>query len=252
MKIHFLGSGGSLGVPEIGCKCDVCTSKNKQDRRRRASVLLSIEDKNILIDCGPDFRSQILQVPFSHINGVLITHEHYDHVGGIDDLRPFNRFGDINIYANSQTVEVLRSRLPYCFAEHKYPGIPQLYLNTINNNTFEIEGVEIIPIRVIHYKLPILGFRVHNFAYLTDVKYIPDTEFEKLQNLDVLVINALRHEEHLAHITLEEAINIGNKLNAKRVYFTHIGHQMGLHNDIQATLPANMFLSYDGLEITSK
>ena len=251
MKIRFLGSGGSLGVPQIGCNCEVCTSSNIKDRRSRASVFLSIDNINFLIDCGPDFRSQILQIPFQQIHGVLITHEHYDHVSGLDDLRPFNAFGDINIYTNKQTTEVLTARMPYCFSAYKYPGIPQINLQAIESN-IKIENIEIIPINILHYKLPIFGYRIRNFAYLTDVKYLPQEEFSKLKNLDVLVINALRHEEHIAHLTLSEAIELATKIGAKKVYFTHLGHQIGLHENIQKTLPDNMYLSYDGLEINLK
>lgn len=248
MKIRFLGSGGSLGVPQIGCKCDVCTSTNIKDRRTRASVLLSIDRQNILIDCGPDFRIQSLQLPFQKIDALLVTHEHYDHVAGIDDIRPYNRFGDIDIYTNQHTVNVLENRMPYCFSAYKYPGIPQINLHAVDS-PFCIDSIEVTPINILHYKLPIFGYRIQNMAYLTDVKYLPEEEFIKLEGLEVLIINALRHEEHISHITLAEAIELSKRIGAKKVYFTHMCHQIGLHEEIQKTLPENMHLSFDGLEI---
>lgn len=248
MKIKFLGSGGSLGVPQIGCECEVCTSTNTKDRRTRASVFLSIENQNILIDCGPDFRSQALQLPFQKINAVLVTHEHYDHVSGIDDIRPYNCFGDIDIFTNQHTVDILKKRMPYCFSAYKYPGIPQINLHAVES-PFNINNIEVIPINILHYKLPILGYRIQNIAYLTDVKFLPEEEFGKLKGLDILILNALRHEEHISHITLEEAIELSKRIGAKKVFFTHMCHQIGLHEEIEKTLPENMHLSYDGLEI---
>lgn len=250
MIVKFLGTGTSTGVPEIGCRCEVCTSNNIKDRRLRASVLLNIDGVKVLIDCGPDFRQQIMQEPFSKLDGVLLTHEHYDHVGGLDDLRPFCKFSDIDIYANSITLKALGKRIPYVFAESKYPGVPTFILHEVVSGTsFSINDVEIQPIDMLHYKLPVVGYRVGNFAYLTDVKSIPDREYEKLSNLDTLVISALRIEDHISHLSLSQALGEVKKIAPKRAYFVHMSHHIGLHDQVQTMLPENVFLAYDGLEI---
>lgn len=249
MRIRFLGTGTSTGVPEIGCECKVCKSTDKRDKRLRASVKIQVDGKNILIDCGPDFREQMLGIGFAPITGLLLTHEHYDHVGGIDDLRPFCRFGDIPIYAHKHVADTMRQRIPYCFSDHKYPGAPNIVLNEITTEEFEVEGINIIPVRLMHYKLPILGFRIGNFAYLTDLKTIPDEEYEKLHNLDVLVMNALRIEEHLTHQNLNQALAQVERIKPRKAYFTHMSHQIGLHSEIGNLLPENVYFAYDGLEI---
>lgn len=250
MKIKFLGTGGSIGTPEIGCKCPVCTSNDIRDRRNRASVLVSTQGKRILIDCGPDFKAQIINEPFAKLDAVLLTHEHYDHVSGIDDLRTFGKFGDVDVYANSLTAEALRIRIPYCFAEKKYPGVPNILLHTIaDNEHFVVEDIEIEPITVLHYKLPIFGYRIADFAYLTDVKTIPEEEYRKLKNLDVLVISALRHEEHISHQTIAQAVEVVKHINPKEAYFIHMSHSMGLHAVEDAKLPEGMHFAYDGLEL---
>lgn len=250
MKIKFLGTGTSTGVPEIGCNCEVCTSNNIKDRRLRASVLININGKRVLIDCGPDFRQQILSEPFSQLDAVLLTHEHYDHVGGIDDLRPFCKFADVDIFGNKQTLDALRTRMPYSFTVNKYPGVPKLNLHEVDKDkVFSVDGIDILPINLMHYKLPILGYRIGNFAYLTDVKYILEQEYGKLKDLDLLVINALRIEEHLSHLTLNEALAEVRKIMPKQTYFIHMSHHIGLHDDVQRNLPENVILSYDGLEI---
>lgn len=250
MRVKFLGTGTSTGVPEIGCQCEVCTSKDIKDRRLRASVLINKGDVRILIDCGPDFRQQILPEPFSKINGVLLTHEHYDHVGGLDDLRPFCKFADVDIYSDSITLNSLKKRIPYSFAEHKYPGVPSFNLHEIYpDSPFFVETVGVQPIKLMHYKLPILGYRIDDFAYLTDVKTIPEKEFKKLKGLDTLVINALRIEEHMSHLNLEQALMIVKKISPQKTYFIHMSHQIGLHEKVQKILPENVYLSYDGLEI---
>lgn len=252
MKITFLGTGTSTGNPEIGCQCAVCTSPNNKDRRFRASVLVNVGGKRILIDCGPDFRQQILGETFAKIDGVLITHEHYDHVGGLDDLRPFCKMGDIFIYSNKIALEALRTRMPYCFSDHKYPGIPILELHEVDaEKPFCIGNVAIQPINLIHYRLPIYGYRIGNFAYLTDVKHIPEGEFDKLKGLDILVISALRIQEHVSHQNLEEALVNIARIGPRRAYLIHMSHHIGLHDEVEKVLPENVFLSYDGLEITS-
>lgn len=250
MKIKFLGTGTSTGVPEIGCKCEVCTSNNIKDRRLRASVLLNIGDKRILIDCGPDFREQIIYEEFSHIHGVLLTHEHYDHVGGLDDLRPFCRFDDVDIYSNTITLDALKRRIPYSFREHRYPGVPTFRLHEVSHEgPFCIGDIDIQPINIMHHMLPILGYRINNFAYLTDVKHIAEEEYYKLKNLDTLVISSLRIDKHISHLNLIEALEEIKKISPKKAYLTHMSHQMGLHDKVQAILPPNVYLSYDGLEI---
>ncbi|MBF0577088.1 MBL fold metallo-hydrolase [Dysgonomonas sp. GY617] len=250
MRVRFLGTGTSTGVPEIGCECDVCRSTDKRDNRLRASVIVYIEGKSILIDCGPDFREQMLGIAFLPIDALLITHEHYDHVGGIDDLRPFCKFGDIEIYLEQYVSEALKSRIPYCFTEYKYPGIPIIALNEISLEPFKVAGkIEIIPIRLMHGTLPIVGYRIGNFAYLTDLKTIPEEEYHKLEGLDVLVINALRIREHISHQNLDQALEKIKRIAPKRTYLTHMNHHFGLHAEMEKILPENVFVSFDGLEL---
>jgi phosphoribosyl 1,2-cyclic phosphate phosphodiesterase len=228
----------------------VCTSNNIKDRRLRASALASIDGVRLLIDCGPDFRQQIMEEEFSPVNGVLLTHEHYDHTGGLDDLRSFCKFADVDLYANKITLDALKMRSPYFFSENKYPGIPILSLHEIDaEKPFKVEHVEIQPVKVMHHKLPILGYRIGNLAYLTDVKSIPDREYAKLKGLDVLIVNALRIKSHLSHLNLSEALAEVKRIAPKRAYLIHMSHHIGLHDDVQKTLPDNVFLSYDGLEI---
>jgi len=253
MKMIFLGTGTSTGNPEIGCRCEVCTSSDKRDWRFRASVLVETEGKRILIDCGPDFRMQMLKTLetdyFLNLDGVLLTHEHYDHVGGLDDLRIFCRNCALPVYAEDYVTKAIRSRLSYVFEDHKYPGIANLTLIPVTNEPFFVSGIEIIPIRLMHGNLPIFGYRIGNYAYLTDLKTIPEEEFGKLKNLDVLVINALRIKEHIAHENLQQALQNIEKINPKRAYLTHICHQFGLHSLMERNLPENIFIAYDGLVI---
>ncbi len=250
MKITILGSGTSTGVPEVGCTCKVCTSTDTYDRRLRASALLETSDARILIDCGPDFREQMLRVPFEKIDGVLVTHEHYDHVGGLDDLRPFCRFGEIPIYAEQWVADKLRSRMPYCFVDHVYPGIPTIPLKEIISGIpFHINQTEIVPIRVMHGKLPILGYRIGRMAYITDMLTMPEESYEQLNGLDVLLMNALRMAPHPTHQTLQQALDVALRVGAKETYFIHMSHHIGLHAEIEKTLPPNIHLAYDGLKI---
>lgn len=235
----------------MGCQCKVCKSTDSRDSRLRSSVMVEVDDARIIIDCTPDFRQQMLGLPFKKIDGLLLTHEHYDHVGGIDDLRPFCRFGTVDIYAEKHVENALMQRMPYCFAENRYMGVPNIRIHGINDlQPFFIKNTAIIPIRVMHYKLPIVGFRIHNFAYLTDVKYLPNEELHKLADLDVLVMSALRKETHISHQTLDEAIDLTKKIGAKYTYFTHMSHQIGLHKDVEKELPPLCSFAYDGLELT--
>ena len=250
MKVTILGSGTSTGVPELGCGCEVCTSTDLRDFRLRSSALIECDNCRLLIDCGPDFRTQMLNIPFDKIDAVLLTHKHYDHTGGLDDLRPFCRKGDIPIFADSETVKHVKSILPYCFSDVKYPGVPNLILNEIDaNKEFSIGNLNIQPIRVFHGRLPILGYRMGNFAYITDMSFIEPEELNKLIGVETLVINALRFSKpHGSHQTLLQAYKVINFLKPRNVYFTHMMHHIGLHAKIEKVLPPNMYLAYDGLE----
>lgn len=249
MKITFLGTGTSTGVPEIGCECIVCKSKDSKDNRLRSSVLIEVNDKRILIDATPDFRAQMMKLPFRKLDGVLISHEHYDHVAGLDDMRPFGQFGEIDIYAEKNVSKALKSRIPYCFMPVQYAGIPNLRVIEITTKPFMIEDIEIIPIRVMHHNLPILGFRIGDFAYLTDVKTVPEDELHKLEDLKILVVSALRKSKHVSHQNLDQAIDLTHKINPEMTYLTHLSHQMGLHNVIEQELEKSISIAYDGLEI---
>ena len=253
MKITLLGSGPSKGVPEIGCTCPVCTSSDPRDHRLRASALIETDDTRILIDCGPDFRTQVLGLPFKKIDGVLITHEHYDHVGGLDDLRPFCRFGEVPIYAEPHTAERLRTRMPYCFVDHSYPGVPNIPLQEIEENrTFLINHIPITPLRVMHGRLPILGYRIGNIGYITDMLTMPDVSYEQLRQLDVLVVNALRIAPHPTHQNLAEALDTARRIGAKETYFIHMSHHIGLQAEVERQLPPHVYFASDGLEIFSQ
>ena len=249
MKVTILGSGTSTGVPQIGCTCPVCTSTDPKDNRLRASAIVETGDARILIDCGPDFRAQVQHLPFEKINGVLITHEHYDHVGGLDDLRPFCRFGAVPIYAEDYVARGLRSRMPYCFVDHRYPGIPTIPLQEIAvGQSFFINTTEILPLRVMHGKLPILGYRIGQLGYITDMLTMPEESYEQLKGIDVLVINALRIAPHPTHQSLAEALAVVKRIRAKKNYLIHMSHDMGVHAKVEKELSENIYLAYDGLE----
>lgn len=251
MKLHFLGTGTSTGIPVIGCDCDVCTSADPHDRRLRTSALVETDaGTRILIDCGPDFREQMLHQTFAPIDALLVTHEHYDHVGGIDDLRPFCVFGQVDIYGEDQPLQHLRERMPYCFKEHKYPGVPNIALHNISPATpFLIKEQEVVPLRVMHGALPILGFRIGSLAYITDMKTFPDEELPKLQGIRTLVVNGLRFTPHGSHQTIPDAIHFARLVKAERTYLVHLCHQAGRHAALEKQLPADVRVAYDGLTI---
>lgn len=249
MQITFLGTGTSTGIPQIGCNCPVCTSTDIRDNRLRTSAIVSVNGKNILIDCGPDFREQMLRTRLGRIDAVLITHIHYDHTGGIDDLRPFGENRTLPIYLEPPVAEALRNRLPYCFDEHRYPGVPNIGLHEIGLEPFYIEGIEIIPIRVMHYKLPIVGYRIGGLVYITDALSIPEEEYSKMTDVDVLVINALRKQPHLSHQTLADALRVVERVRPRETYLVHMSHHMGLTAEVEKELPPHVHFAYDELSV---
>ncbi len=252
MRIYFLGTGTSQGIPVIGSDHPVCKSTDQRDKRLRVSVWISWENGSIVIDCGPDFRQQMLTSKCPRVDAILFTHEHSDHTAGLDDIRPFNfRQGDIPLYAHARVIENLKRRFGYIFeTENKYPGSPSVKtIEVRNDNPFIISGKEIIPVDVMHGSLQAFGYRIGDFAYLTDVKTISEKESDKLRNLDVLVINALRDDPHHSHFNLEEALAFVDLVGPKRTYLTHISHTMGFHEEVQRRLPPNVYLAYDNLEI---
>ena len=251
MQLTFLGTGTSGGVPSLGCKCEVCRSNNPHDRRYRSCALLEEGDTRILIDAGPDIRMQLMPFAFRPLTAVLLTHIHYDHVAGIDDLRPFCVFGDINIYTNPQTATALKQKMPYCFTEKIYPGAPLLNLHEIHPlEPLKIGGVEIIPFEVMHGKMPILAYRIGRLAYITDMKTINPLQEKALEGIDTLVVNALRWErEHHSHMLIDDAIRFARTTSARRVFLTHLTHRIGFHDEADRRLPEGMHFAYDGLTI---
>lgn len=252
MKITFLGTGTSCGVPVIGCQCNVCRSMDPKDRRLRCSILVETEDTRLLVDVGPDFREQILPQPFRKIDGILVTHSHYDHIGGMDDVRPYCQFGQINVYADPIAKEGMLQMLPYCFAENRYPGVPRIELNEIHAGyAFTIGDIEVMPVEVMHGKLPILGYRFGHFAYITDMKTIDDTQLALLSGVDVLVVNALRFDKpHHSHQLVDDALAFAKRVGAKHTLLTHMCHDIGLHREVNDKLPQGVELAYDGLQLT--
>lgn len=255
LTITFLGTGTSQGIPVIGSKHPVCHSNNPKDKRLRVSISIQWDDNFYVVDCGPDFRQQMLRCNARHLDGILFTHEHADHTAGLDDIRPFYfRQGKIDMFMTQRVRGSLEQRFNYILSdENKYPGAPSVNIQRIEENTpFVIKDKTVVPIEVMHHNFPVTGFRIDNFAYLTDVKTITETESNKLHDLDVLVVNALRIEPHPSHLNLEEALALIDKLKPQRAYLTHISHLLGFHDLVQAKLPKNVFLAYDTLQITTQ
>ncbi|PCJ94154.1 MAG: MBL fold metallo-hydrolase [Flavobacteriaceae bacterium] len=252
VKITFLGTGTSQGIPVIGSNHPVCLSKNPKDKRLRVSVMVSWDDYNYVIDCGPDFRQQMLTHKVTKMDGILFTHEHADHTSGIDDIRPFFfRQGDIPIYAHKQVVASLKHRFDYIFAnKNRYPGAPAVQVNLVDNNhPFKLGNMEVIPVEAYHNRLQVFGYRIQDFAYLTDIKTISDQEIEKIKGVKVLTVNALRVEPHHSHFNLEEALHFIEKVKPEKAYLTHISHMLGFHDEVEKKLPNNVHLAYDNLII---
>ncbi len=251
MKIIALGSGTSQGVPIIGCNCEVCQSEDPKDKRFRSSIFIEHKNVNILIDIGPDFRSQFLHNNLQTVDIILVTHEHNDHIIGLDDIRAVNytQQKSIPLFAEKRVIDQIKIRFPYAFSENPYPGVPKIDMNIIDENKFDFRGIEIIPLRISHGKLPILGFRIENMAYITDANYIAPSEIAKLQNLDTLIINALRHEKHYSHFNLEECLEIISIINPKRAFITHISHNMGLSKNWIPLLPDKVRPLEDNMHI---
>lgn len=252
MNITFLGTGTSQGVPVIGCTCEVCTSVDFRDKRLRTSLHLLVDGKSIIIDSGPDFRQQVLTNRIGQLDALLFTHEHKDHVAGMDDVRSFNFLQQraMPVYAHARVIESLKREFSYVFAEKKYPGVPQVDIHEIGSSPFEAVGVQFRPIQVMHYKLPVLGFRVQDFTYITDANDISDLEKEKIQGSKVLVVNALQKEKHLSHFTLAEALQLIEELKPEQAYLIHMSHRMGLHREVTTELPPGVHLAFDGLTVT--
>ncbi len=251
LKITFLGTGTSQGVPVIACNCDTCSSIDPRDKRLRSSILVQTSERTIIVDTGPDFRTQMLRENVKELDAVLFTHEHKDHTAGLDDIRSYNYIKQkpMDVYAEPPVIRSLKMEFAYIFAEKKYPGVPQVEIHTIENESFQIDGIDVTPIRVMHYRLPILGFRIGDFTYITDANYISEEEKEKIIGTRHLVIGALRKQKHISHYSLDEALKLISELSPKRAYITHISHQMGRYEEVQKELPSGTMLAYDGLQI---
>ena len=251
MTITFLGTGTSQGVPVIACECEVCRSVDYRDQRLRSSILIEADQQNIVIDTGPDFRQQMLRERVKHLEAVVYTHQHKDHTAGMDDVRSFNfiQKKEIPIYAREDVMAQLKKEFEYVFAEHKYPGVPKIQVNLITNEPFKIGSTRFIPVEVMHHKLSVFGYRIKDFTYITDANYIAEPEIEKIRGSKAIVLNALRKEPHISHFSLEEAIEMADRIGAETTYLTHISHGLGKHKEVTAQLPENVKLAYDGLKI---
>lgn len=252
IKITFLGTGTSQGVPVIGCQCEVCCSENSKDKRLRSSILIETEEINIVIDTGPDFRQQMLREKVNKLDAVVFTHEHKDHTAGLDDIRAFNflQKKEMPLYGTKKVLNQIKDEFAYIFAEKRYPGIPQVELHEISKErSFYIGNVKITPIEVFHYRLPVLAFRIGDFTYITDANYIASEEMAKIYGSKVVVVNALQKDKHISHYNLEEAIRLAQHLGAEKTYFTHISHKMGLHHQVSQELPHNIEIAYDRLSL---
>jgi phosphoribosyl 1,2-cyclic phosphate phosphodiesterase len=252
LTFTFLGTGTSGGIPMIGCSCEVCTSSNKKDKRLRSSLLVRSPTTTLVVDSGPDFRYQMLRENVKHLDAIVFTHPHKDHVAGLDDVRAYNFFTGkpMEVYANEMTQAVLIREFPYAFADTKYPGVPEIKLNTIAFEPFAVGDIPLTPIMVWHMKMPVLGFRIGDFTYITDANRIEESEQKKINGSAVLTLNTLRKETHISHFNLQEGVEFAQKLDVRQTYFTHISHQMGLHDKINQELPSNISLAYDGLVIS--
>lgn len=252
MKVTFLGTGTSQGVPVIGCSCPICTSLDFRNKRFRTSVHIEVEGFSLVIDTGPDFRMQMLRAGIKKLDAVLFTHEHKDHTAGLDDIRPFNflQQKDMPVFGRRNVLDQIRQEFSYIFSDKKYPGVPQVDCVEIDENPFHFNGITITPIPVLHYKLPVLGFRIGDFSYITDANFISDESLKLLEGTEILVLNALQKESHISHFTVEEAILEARKIGAKQTYFTHISHRLGLHDEVDGELPEGISLAYDGLELS--
>ncbi|MBS4071935.1 MBL fold metallo-hydrolase [Algoriphagus aquatilis] len=252
MKVTFLGTGTSQGVPVIGCECRVCKSLDYRDKRFRTSVHIESKGVSLVVDTGPDFRMQMLQSGIRRLDAVVFTHEHKDHTAGLDDIRPFNfmQQKDMPVFGKKQVIDQLKREYSYIFSDKKYPGVPQVACVEIDENPFHIQGLAITPLPVLHYKLPVLGFRIGDFSYITDANYIPDSTLALLEGSEILVLNALQKDPHISHFTLDQAIDQALKIGAKKTFFTHISHRLGLHQEVEQALPEGIFLAFDGMELT--
>jgi phosphoribosyl 1,2-cyclic phosphate phosphodiesterase len=252
VKVTFLGTGTSQGVPVIACDCQTCASEDSRDKRLRTSLLIEGNGTTIVIDAGPDFRQQMLRENIRRLDAILLTHEHKDHIAGMDDVRAFNyRSRDaIDIYAEERVQRAIRKEYSYVFAEYQYPGIPKMRLNTINDDEFNIGNLSIVPFRVFHYRLPVYGFRIRDMAYITDANYIPEISVGKIIGVEYLIINALRKEKHISHFNLKEALDFIAKISPRKAFITHVSHQMGLYKNLAEEMPPGIIVAYDGLSFT--
>ena len=251
MRVTFLGTGTSQGVPILCCECEVCKSSNSKDKRLRSSILIESETTKVVIDSGPDFRQQLLRQNLKSLDAVVFTHEHKDHIAGLDEVKAFNYFNNMRmpVYATPRVQEAIKREFAYIFSNESYPGIPEVDLFTITDQSFKVNDISLLPIQVMHYFIPVKAYRVNNFTYITDANYISEEEKEKIKGSEIIVVNALRKENHVSHFTFHEAIKLMEELNPKKAYFTHISHQLGLHDKVSKELPKFIELAYDGLQI---